>query len=160
MMWVRALALGVGLLFASAAGADDAKSAGKIDPAKLVGSWKITSAVIAGKKVNEDAIKGLVTITRDRIHLSGQSPDEKFDIAYKVGASAQPATIDMEILKPEPMKGTKAKGIIKLEKGVLTLCYNPTNGPRPAKFESSAKNNLHLITLKKVQTTGKKKAEK
>jgi uncharacterized protein (TIGR03067 family) len=159
MSRVCALVLGVGLLAVSTAGADDAKKADKLDLAKLVGTWKLTSGMKAGQKVGADGLKGLVIFGKKQITLKGQTPDEQFEIKYTVNASASSATIDMEIVKPEPFKGTKSKGIIKLENGVLTLCYIPMGDKRPAKFESTAENNAHLFTMKKVETSGKK-AEK
>ena len=50
MSWLRVLVLGIGLVGVSVAAAQDGKNAGKLDPNKLVGTWKLVSGKYGGRK--------------------------------------------------------------------------------------------------------------
>lgn len=156
MSWLRALVLGVGLVAVSAAAAQDDKKSGKLDPAKLAGTYKITDGKKAGDKMSDDAKKGKVVITKESIALKGEDGME-FEFSYKLDAKADPATIDMEITKPDALKGAKTLGIISLEPGEVKLCYHPEGKERPKKFESTKDNGNYLFTMKKDKGDGKKK---
>lgn len=155
MFWVRTLVLGLGLAFFSAATAEDKKDEKKpLDPAKLVGKWSITEGLKGGEKIGDDAKKGVIEFTKDKISL--KAADAEFEFAYTVDVKAIPAGVDLEILKPEGFKGAKAKGIIKLEDGKATLCYHPMGGDRPKKFESTRDNGNYLFMMKAAKKEEKK----
>ncbi len=147
MSLVRTLGVGVALLVVATAGAQD--KPGKLDPKKLEGEFTITEGMKAGEKAGGDALKGKITITKDKIKLDGGSPEMTFEFSYKVKADATPAEIDMEITAPEALKGTKTSGIISEAGGVVKLCYHPENKERPKKFESTKENGYYLFTMKK-----------
>ena len=151
MRLVRAIVLGLVMVAVSAVVAEDKKAA-KLDPEKLVGSWKIVEGSKAGEKAGADATKGAITLTKDKITLA--DGDMKFEFSYKVDTKVEPTAIDMEIVQPDALKGAKAKGIIKLDGGKVTLCYHPMNGDRPTKFESTKDNGNYMFVLEA------KKAEK
>ncbi|HVK11117.1 MAG TPA: TIGR03067 domain-containing protein [Gemmataceae bacterium] len=153
MSWLRTLVLGVGLVAVSAAAAQDDKKESKLDPAKLVGAYKLADGKKAGEKLGDDAKKGSVVITKDTIALKGADGTE-FEFSYKLDAKANPAEIDMEITKPEALKGAKTMGIIALEGGEVKLCYHPEGKERPKKFESTKDNGYFLMTMKKDQPKG------
>lgn len=159
MILVRMLVLGLATLVMSTVVAQD-KKAEKLDPAKLVGKWKLTEGVKAGEKSGDDAKKGTTEVTKDKITLA--NADATFVFGYKVDAAKTPAEVDFEILEPEGLKGAKAKGIIKLEGGKMTMCYHPMMGDRPTKFESTKDNGFYLFTFKAAEEKKKeeKKAEK
>ena len=73
--------------------ADDKKpeKAEKFDAAKLVGDWKITDGMKAGEKIADDAGKGAVTITKDKISL--KSMDMSFVFAYKIDDKKDPVAL-------------------------------------------------------------------
>jgi uncharacterized protein (TIGR03067 family) len=75
-----------------------------------------------------------------------------FEFSYKLDTDAVPATIDMEVTKPEPLKGGKAVGIIAFEKDELKLCYHPEAKERPKKFESTKDNGFYMFVMKKDKT--------
>lgn len=144
--------------------ADDKKpeKAEKFDAAKLVGEWKITDGMKAGEKIADDAGKGAVTITKDKISL--KSMDMSFVFAYKIDDKKDPIAVDMEMLEPEGFKGAKALGIVKLDGDKFTLCYNPTmGGARPTKFDSTKDNGNFMFVHTKAKKDDKpdeKKPEK
>jgi len=157
MLWMRTLVLALGLVVIANVSAQDKKEEKKpLDPAKLVGKWSITEGLKAGEKVGDDAKKGVIEFTKDKISL--KSMDAEFEFSYKVDVKATPASIDLEILKPEGFKGTKAMGIIKIEDGKATLCYHPMGGDRPKKFESTKDNGNYMFTMKAAKE--EKKEEK
>jgi uncharacterized protein (TIGR03067 family) len=162
MSLVRALGLGLGLVLVTGLSAQDEKpkkgdKEGKIDE-MLVGEWKITGGMKAGEKAGDDAKKGKVTVTKDKITLA--DGEMKFVFSYKLDATKDPVEIDMEIVEPDALKGAKAKGIIKGDKGKGTLCYHPMMGERPKKFESTKDNGAYLFELEKVEKGAKPVTDK
>ena len=155
MSWLRTLVLGVGLVAVSAAAAQDDKKTEKLDPAKLVGTYKIADGKKAGEKLGDDAKKGKVVFTKETIAIKGEDGMD-FEFSYKLDAKASPAEIDMEITKPDALKGAKTMGIIVLDSGEVKLCYHPEGKERPKKFESTKDNGYFLFSLKKEKADGKK----
>jgi uncharacterized protein (TIGR03067 family) len=145
MKLVRATILGLSLIVISVASADD--KPGKLDPTKLVGDWVITEGMKAGEKTGEEATKGTIVITKDKITIKGD--DMTFEFSYKLDTKADPVSIDMEIVQPEGLKGTAAKGIVAMADGKLKLCYHPMNGDRPKKFESTKDDGNYMFVMKK-----------
>lgn len=147
MILVRVMVLGLATLVVSTVVAEDKKPA-KLDPAKLIGDWKLTAGLKAGEKY-EDTTNSMTEVTKDKITVADDRAT--FVFGYKIDAAKTPVEIDMEILQPDDLKGNKAKGIVKLEDGKMTLCYHPMGGERPAKFESTADNGFFLFTYKKAE---------
>src|SRR5205823_1991826 len=82
----------LGLLLGSAA----AQEKGKLDPAKLVGTWTYVSGERDGKKTPAANLeKGIVKISKETISL--ESPDGKYVIKYQLDPAKTPAGISMEI---------------------------------------------------------------
>lgn len=151
MTRVRALVLGLAAVAVTAAVADDKPA--PLDPAKLVGDWKIVEGMKAGEKSGDDAKKGMVIVDKEKITLKGD--DMTFAFSYKIDPKKEPAEIDLEIVEPEGLKGAKAKGIVKLEKEKVTLCYHPMMGDRPTKFDSTKENGNYMFTMEKAKKSDK-----
>lgn len=125
--------------------ADDKKD--KFEADKMIGDWTIVEGVRQGEKVGADHLKVKVKTTKDTFILEGEMG--KFVMGYKLGTTASPVTIDMEI-KEGPVPEGKAIGIVALKGDELKLCYIPdANGQRPAKFESTKDNGAFFFTLKR-----------
>ena len=154
MTLARIFALAIALMIGSSAMAQETakpeKKPGEKKPAAkgmhLAGVYTLTSGKKAGVETDKELLKGKCTITKKMITL--ESNDMKFEIAYTADLDAKPATIDMEITKPEEF-ASKAKGILKMEKNTLTLCYDPIKGERPKDFTSTPENGNNLFMLKK-----------
>lgn len=134
------------------AAADDKKNepkSGKFDAAKIIGDWTYESGVKAGEKVPKDRLEGKVKITKDRLTIPSGT-DKPFVMAYKLDTANNPVTIDMEI-KSGPIDEGKAKGIIAMDGNNLKICYHPTGGARPAKFESTKENDAFYFVLKRAK---------
>src|SRR6516162_6050228 len=144
------LALGTIVFMLSALTAADEKDSdeGKLDPAKLVGTWNYVSGEREGKKVPEENLKkGTVEITKDTITL--KSDDATFVLKYSVDAKKSPARISMEITDGPQGKGSKSEGIIALKGDELKLCYQWMGGDAPKEFATKEDSKLHLFVLKK-----------
>lgn len=142
----------IALMIGSFVAADDKKDA-KFDAAKLVGRWEYASGKKAGEEVPKDHLVGVVTWTKDEIHIPA-GPDQKFVMAYKINADKSPVQIDMEIKEGPAPAGSKASGIVALDKDELKLCYVPEMGEkveRPEKFESTEKNKAFYFVMKRAK---------
>src|SRR6516225_935460 len=81
MRVIGLLGLMVLALLLAPAAAEEKK--GKLDPAKLVGTWTYVSGMRNGKEVSADDLKkGTVEITKDTITL--KSPDGNYVIKYEL----------------------------------------------------------------------------
>jgi uncharacterized protein (TIGR03067 family) len=133
-----------GLLLGSAAAQDK----GKLDPAKLIGTWTYVAGEKDGKKIPAaDLAKGIVKISKENITL--ESPDGKYVMKYSLDTAKSPAAIDLEITEGPQGQGSKANGIVALDKGQLKLCYPAMGGVAPKDFATKEGSGLHLFVLKR-----------
>ncbi len=146
-----ALATALGLLTRPGLSAQEK---GARDP--LDGVWSAVALTVGGKTYSEEQVRMLQFDFRgDRVTVS--MPDKKKEGSFKADASKTPRQFEMNL------DGEKAsRGIYKLEKDRLTLCF--ADGERPAKFESAPGSRNVLAVLKrgafKVDVAAlKKKAE-
>jgi uncharacterized protein (TIGR03067 family) len=117
----------------------------------LVGKWAIGSGMKAGEAAPLEDVKVVFEITDNQILMPGPNGEEGFVMNYKIDNSHSPMQIDMNI-ESGPTPDGKAVGIVRVEDGQMTLCYDPTGATRPDKFESSEENGFFLFKSKKVQT--------
>ena len=136
--------MALALPLAAAAGGEK----GKLDPAKLTGTWVYVSGEKDGKKIPAANLKkGFVEITKENIKL--KSDDGEFVLKYQIDPAKKPARIKLEITKGPQGEGSKAEGIIALKKGQLFLCYPAMGGEAPTAFEAKEGSGLHFFVLKK-----------
>jgi uncharacterized protein (TIGR03067 family) len=114
------------------------------DPASLDGEWVITQYIGGGNE--QERPKGQeVRIGEGKLDLAGG----KEQFRYKTDKKADPAQIDLTNARH---KDEEIKGIFKLEKGTLILCFpKGGKGERPAKFESPAGSDVILMTLERTK---------
>jgi uncharacterized protein (TIGR03067 family) len=148
-MRVTGLLLGLltlALVLAPAAAGEKGK--GKLDPAKLIGSWSYVSGEKDGKKLSADDLKkGYVEITKESIKL--KSDEAEFVLNYQLDAAKKPARISLEIIKGPQGEGAKADGIIALKGENLLLCYPAMGGDAPKEFAAKEGSGLHFFVLKR-----------
>ena len=138
-----ALVLGLTIVLAAPLSADDKKPA--FDAAKLVGNWEYKSGEKNGTKVEGEALKPKIKITKETITVG--EGDMLFEFKYTVDTKTDPVGIDMEMTKSPFGGGMKAKGIIGFDGDDVKLCYAP-EGDRPAKFDGA---KAHYFVLKKAK---------
>jgi uncharacterized protein (TIGR03067 family) len=137
--------ISVGLLWCQPAGAQDKA---KLDASKMVGTWTYASGEKDGQKVPAENFKDAsVEITKENLTL--KSPDGKFVIKYKVDATKSPAQVAMEITEGPQGQGSKAVGIIALDKDEIKICYPAMGGATPKDFSTKEGSGLHLFVLKR-----------
>jgi uncharacterized protein (TIGR03067 family) len=121
---------------------------GKLDPAKLLGTWNYVSGEKDGKKINPDDLKtGVVEFTKDTLML--KSPDGKFVLKYEIDATKNPTQIKMEITEGPQGVGSKSVGIIGFKGDQLQMCYPAMGGETPTAFATKEGSGLHLFVLTK-----------
>ena len=131
-----------------AGGADDKKGdKAKFDPAAVVGKWEIVSGIKNGEAADpKNLAKAKFEIGKDTMTLT--SPDGAFKFKYKIDTTATPAKIDMEITESPFGAGMKAPGVVKMDKGGLTLAYDPMGEKRPDGFDGK---KGFVFVMKKVE---------
>lgn len=126
-----------------------AKDEKKFDPKSLIGEWKVISGKRAGMKIDAERLPPSIKITKKELTINS-GDDNPFVFSYKIDAKKSPIAIDFNI-EGGPVPEGKATGILKMEKGKVTLCYDPTGEDRPDKFESSEDNGRFLFVMEKVK---------
>jgi uncharacterized protein (TIGR03067 family) len=126
------------------------KKVTEFDAKKLLGTWNYTSGNKAGEVLPAERMPGDVVVT-DKDFTLPAGPSDKFVMSYAIDAKKNPATIDLKIESgPIPPGGT-ALGLIKLDGDTMTLCYDPTGGKRPEKFEANESNGFFMFELKRAK---------
>ena len=141
----RVIAFGLFVAITAVTTAEEEKKKAALDPVKLVGSWQITAGTKNGTKSSDDAIKGVVKFTKDKISMG--EGDMSFEFSYTLDTKVSPVAIDMEMTKSPFNVVMKAKGIISLDGEEMKLCYGTED--RPAKFDGE-KAMLFVMKKKKA----------
>ena len=125
--------------------------ADSVNPKAIEGVWDCVEATNGGNKVPDEKASQLrLTLTANRFKT--QLADQVlFDSTYTLDNSQSPVEIEM-IGTEGDLKGKPALGIIKLDSGVLTLCYVlPGLGDRPKAFESQPGSKATFTVWKRAE---------
>jgi uncharacterized protein (TIGR03067 family) len=125
------------------------------DANQLIGKWKYESGERAGEQVDPARLQSIVTISKDKFVVPA-GPDAEFVMPYKIDDRQQPIAIDLTI-ESGPAPEGKAAGIIKLENGKLTLCYDPMGGKRPTEFKTTSSDGCFMFVMVKQADDDEKK---
>lgn len=116
----------------------------KDDGSVLQGKWSAVAYTEDGEaatRLDKTPIEWL--FEKDQLTIIAHDQQEfKLKGSFKVDNSSDPKSIDLKIDKQE------MKGIYRLDKGKLTVCYAP-EGKRPTAFESKQGSGVVLIVLEK-----------
>lgn len=135
---------------------DDKKK--KFNAKSLIGTWKVTSGERSGEKIDATRLPPAITITDKELTIP-TGDDNPFKFAYKVDAKKNPIAIDFKITGG-PVPEGQAVGILKIENGKATLCYDSTGQERPKKFETEDGDGRFLFVMEKVKSEKKKSEDK
>lgn len=134
--------LGVGLL----ARADDAAKA-QGEARKMQGTWKPTTAELAGKPFPEATLRAMrLTLAGDKYAVTiGEHRDEG---TMKVDPSRDPKAMDVTGTEG-PNKGKTFLCIYELSGDTLRVCYDLSGQARPEEFKTKAGTQLFLVEYKR-----------
>lgn len=116
---------------------------------KFKGTWKVIEGERSGQKVDASRLPPAIEVTEKELTIP-TGDGNPFKFSYKIDSSKSPAHIDFEITGG-PVPQGKALGIIKIEKGIVTLCYDSKGEKRPEKFETSEGDGRFLFKLKMAE---------
>ena len=125
--------------------------ADSVNPNAIEGVWACSDATNGGQKIPDEKASQLrLTLTTDRFKTQ-LGEQVLFESTYTLDTTKSPVEIEM-IGTEGDLKGKPALGIIKLNGGILTLCYVlPGGGERPKTFESQPGSKTTLTVWKKAQ---------
>lgn len=130
------------LVLAVAADDDPAK----VDFDKLQGPWKLTALENDGKKLPEDAVKGMrLSFKGDRLVLKDEGKEEEG--VYKLDPTKKPKAMDLAIKTGD--KTDTVRLIYDLTGDDLKLCGGKAGKDRPTEFAAKTGSGLILMILKR-----------
>lgn len=105
----------------------------------LQGEWKVVTFTKLNRDNPELAKKGTVVIADDKltIHLDGKGDPLTFTLDPK----ADPPAIDFKA----PQSKKTIRGIYKVDKDKLTICFGIEGSPRPTEFKSGRDDSIMVI---------------
>jgi uncharacterized protein (TIGR03067 family) len=120
------------------------------DPKKVVealqGEWKVVSFNKAGDETPADELAGAkMVFAGEMVTVTFRKKDDP--AGFKIDTKANPPAIDI-IPKTNP-KNEVVKGIYKLEKDKLTICFGPDGAGRPAEFKAG--KTASVMVLERVK---------
>jgi uncharacterized protein (TIGR03067 family) len=136
---------------------EEKKEPAKFDASKLEGKWTVTEMTKFGEKVDTKELKDPAVITKDTIKT--KTSIGEFTFKYTLDTKADPVVIDMEITS-EQFKGTKAKGIVKMDGDKVWLTYDSSPEAKAAPKDFESKKDSMVIALVMTKAKDDKKDEK
>lgn len=119
------------------------KAEAKVD---ISGKWAVESGKRAGADVDAERLPPEIVVTKDSFTIpAGPS---QFVMTYEIDQSTKPLSVDFDLVEGGPE--SSAVGIIKMEDGKMTLCYDPTGQTRPENFESTEENGFFTFVMTKA----------
>jgi uncharacterized protein (TIGR03067 family) len=127
------------------AGGGDSKE----DPKAMHGTWKPTSAELAGKEFPDEVLKTMTLIvTKGKYKvIVGKAIDEG---TFKLDPAKKPSTMDITSTKG-PNKGKTFLTIYELSGDTLKVCYDLSGKERPGEFRTKPDTALFLVTYKRAK---------
>jgi uncharacterized protein (TIGR03067 family) len=119
---------------------------GKKDQDAMQGDWAADRFVVSGTALEDDDAHAYFRTIKDNTYTVSRYRKKIGSGTFTLVPTRTPREID---LVPAGAKGAVVKGIYKLDKGTLTICYAAPGKDRPAKFESKEGSGHTLTVWKK-----------
>jgi uncharacterized protein (TIGR03067 family) len=116
------------------------------DQDAMQGDWACESFVIAGMALDDDNAQSIFRTIKGNGYTTFLFRKKLDSGTFKLDATKTPREID---LTPADKGKGVIRGIYKLEKDTLTMCYSTTGKDRPTKFESKAGTGHALAVWKR-----------
>ncbi len=133
--------------FVTFAAAPVPKEPPKAPVESIEGEWKLVEFVKEGRPREKEAITTM-TFKAGKLTIADGKRDET--ATYTLDPKATPFAID---LVPEKGGGRKetVKGIYKIEKDKLIICFSMDGADRPKEFKSEPGTKTGMFTLERVR---------
>jgi uncharacterized protein (TIGR03067 family) len=114
------------------------------------GKWQAVEAELAGRKMPDEATKGLqLTIDGEKYVVATNEGEDRGTV--RILADEKPSAMDITGTDG-PNKGKTFLAIYKVEGDKLVVCYDLTGKARPKEFKTMPKSMLFLATYRKVKS--------
>lgn len=111
----------------------------------IEGEWKLVEFVKEGRPRENEQITTM-TFKAGKLTIADGKRDET--ATYTLDPKATPFAID---LKPEKGRNETVKGIYKIEKDKLVICFSMDGADRPKEFKSEPNTKTGMFTLARVK---------
>lgn len=124
----------------------------KTDPVKgdqevLQGEWKVVEYFKAGINRSEEQTEAKLIFKGDALTIHEQNGNELLS-TFTLDPKASPKTIDIKVAGQKEMV---VKGIYKIEKEKVTICFGFGGKDRPKEFKPDGNSDIGQFTLERVK---------
>jgi uncharacterized protein (TIGR03067 family) len=119
-----------------------------ISDKRLYGEWAFVSAVIDGKTLPDETVKGLRLTITDTRYITEKGAETLFDSTYRVDRTKTPSQIFM-VGNEGALVGKEAHGIYEVSGNLLRICYAMPGDRVPTTFESATGSKAHFIVWRR-----------
>jgi uncharacterized protein (TIGR03067 family) len=117
------------------------------DRKALEGAWKVVLFEAEGKAI-ADKVGTRIVFAKGVMTIKGKKSDEP--LSFRLDPMKQPKEITLAPAKFGPAPEDGFRGIYKIEKGKVTICFNKDpEGARPKAFESKDRQDLVVLEREK-----------
>jgi uncharacterized protein (TIGR03067 family) len=124
----------------------DKDDAAEKDRAAMQGEWACEKLTRDGMAVPDDDAQSLFRTVKGDKYVVSRFRTKAGSGSFTLDATKTPREID---LVPDGPKKVVIKGIYKIEKGEVTMCYSVPGGERPKAFESKEGSGVTIAVWKK-----------
>jgi uncharacterized protein (TIGR03067 family) len=133
---LHVLAVGLSLLLAPAARADDSKD--------MQGTWVVVSSERDG--VTGDNPDDKLVVKGDKIMIMRSSTNREDPVTFKLDAAQKPKHLNLTTPGRQSIKG-----IYELQGDNLKICFGKPGSERPADFKTKENSGFMCVTLKRAK---------
>jgi uncharacterized protein (TIGR03067 family) len=124
----------------------DKDDAAEKDRAAMQGDWACEKLTRDGMAVPDDDAQSLFRTVKGDKYVVSRFRTKAGSGSFTLDATKTPREID---LVPDGPKKVVIKGIYKIEKGEVTMCYSVPGSERPKAFESKEGSGVTIAVWKK-----------